>query len=1008
MAIRRCLRISIRSLMASACCWLSAADTSLFGEDFDSVVAPVLAEHCLECHGQTDPEGALDLTRIESTMRGGNSGVVIVRGKSAESLLWQRIVDDEMPPKHPLNDHDKQIIRSWIDSGAEWGTSPIDPFAITTDRRAGYSWWSLQPLNNATPPDNQDSDWIRNDVDRFVLAKLESSQLPPSPDASPRALVRRLFFDLIGLPPSPEIVAKFVADPSDGAWEQLVDDLLASQHYGERWGRHWLDVVRFGESDGFERNKPRLNAWPYRDWVIDAFNSDMPYDEFVKRQLIGDQLTGGIDGAASTGFWVAGVHNTVVGGSKRMKILARQDEVEEVLATVGQTFLGLTVNCARCHDHKFDPISQKEFYQLASSISGLGYGEQTEQSPQDTILLREMDAKLTELRKQLSEVDRRAREKVIAARRTGSFDPPEPPEAYARWEFDIDLMDSIGTLDGQAQGEAHVDDGALILDGSSYVSTSPLPKDIAEKTLEVWVQLDNLTQRGGGTITLETRNGVIFDSIVFGELTPQHWLPGSNNHIRSKSLKGPEENQAIKKPIHVAMVYQKDGTIIAYREGVPYGHSVRKAAPQKYSAGDAEILFGLRHRPKGGNRFLTGRIHKAALYDRALSPAEVAASAGNAIDYVSEQEIVAALSKEELNRRETLKAEIKQQTVHQKRQARRANRKIYTLTPGTGEVTHVFRRGDPDNVGEQVAPGAIAALTGVNADFALPPDAPEADRRRHLASWIADASNPLFSRVIVNRIWHYHFGTGLVDTPNDFGFNGGRPSHPDLLEWLAVQLRDNGFRLKSLHRLLVTSSTYRQAAFPGDSNPTGSSIDASNRLLWRMTPRRLEAESLRDAMLSVAGKLNPQVGGSSFVDVSIVENNGTTYYEPITVDGDDVFRRTVYRFNPRGGRSALLDTFDCPDSANTTPRRAVTTTPLQALSLLNNSFVLQMSDYFAERIRSDVGETVSDQVDRAWQLGFMRDPTPDEQQLAVALVTQHGLPALCRGLFNSTEFVLID
>lgn len=1008
MAIRHSTQVSTLPIRIIVCCFFSTADSNLSGADFDSVVAPVLAEHCLECHGQSDPEGGLNLTGVESTMQGGDSGTIITKGDSANSLLWQRVQDDEMPPNHPLGDDDKRIIRDWIDSGAEWGISPIDPFAITTKHRAGYSWWSLQSLHATEPPSDQDDDWIRNDVDRFVIARLNSSELRPSPEASPRALVRRLYFDLTGLPPSPEVVAQFVNDPSDLAWEKLVDQLLASHHYGERWGRHWLDVVRFGESDGFERNKPRMNAWPYRDWVIEALNSDMPYDEFVKQQLIGDQTPGGIDGAASTGFWVAGVHNTVVGGSKRMKLLARQDEIEEVLATVGQTFLGLTVNCARCHDHKFDPISQKEFYQLASSISGLGYGERTEQSPEDTILLKETDAQLTQLRKQLAEVDGQARQRVVASRRTGTFEALEPPAAFAKWEFDSDLTDSIGVLNGTTHGEARVSDGALILDGSSFVSTAPLPKDITEKTLEVWVQLDNLNQRGGGAITLETRNGVIFDSIVFGERTPQHWMPGSNNHVRSESFQGPAETQANKQPTHVATVYQADGTIIAYREGIAYGRPVRKAAIQKYSAGDAEVLFGLRHQPKGGNRFLSGRIHKAALYDRALSPAEVAASAGHAVDHVSEQELVAALHEPELARRKNLQARINKLSADRKLQAKRANRRIYTLTAGKGEATRVYLRGDPDNVGEQVSPAAIAAVAGVNADFKLPADAPEAERRKHLASWIANANNPLFSRVIANRIWHYHFGTGLVDTPNDFGFNGGRPSHPKLLEWLAVQLRDNGFRLKPLHRLLVTSSTYRQAAFSNDSDPAGRSVDATNRLLWRMTPRRLEAESLRDAMLLVAGKLNRQAGGSSFVDVSIVENNGTTYYEPISVDDEDVFRRTVYRFNPRGGRSALLDTFDCPDPANTAPRRAVTTTPLQALSLLNNSFVLQMSDYFAERIRSEAGENVSAQIARGWQLAFMRDPTPDEHQLATALVTQHGLAALCRGLFNSTEFVLID
>jgi len=485
-------------------------------------------------------------------------------------------------------------------------------------------------------------------------------------------------------------------------------------------------------------------------------------------------------------------------------------------------------------------------------------------------------------------------------------------------------------------------------------------------------------------------------------------MPGSNSFARTQSLDGPQETQANQQPVHFAMVYDADGTITGYRNGISYGHPVRKAALQKFTSGNTEILFGLRHRPKGGNRFLTGRIHKAALYDRALSAEDVAASAGNSAEYVSEQQITASLPENQRKHRAMLKAQIEETATARNRQAQRADQKIYTLTAGKGAITHILLRGDPDNVGDEVTPAAVAAVSGVEADFQLPSDAPESERRRHLSDWISAGTNPLFARVIANRIWHYHFGTGIVDTPNDFGFNGGRPSHPDLLEWLAIRLRDNGFRLKPLHRLLVTSSTYRQAAFSNEPNTAGIAIDAGNRLLWRVTPRRLEAESIRDAMLSVSGKLNPQQGGNSFIDVSIVENNGTTYYEPISVDGSDVFRRTVYRFNPRGGRSALLDTFDCPDPANTAPRRAVTTTPLQALSLLNNSFVLQMSDYFAERIRNDVGEAIAAQITRAWQLAVMRDPTTEEHRLSTTLVKQHGLPALCRGLFNSTEFVLID
>ncbi|MEO2031704.1 MAG: DUF1553 domain-containing protein [Planctomycetaceae bacterium] len=990
--------------------WLVSASLAIAQpSDFDDTVAPILAAHCLECHGGPEPKGGLDLSRAKSALEGGDSGAVIAINDSGASLLWERISRDEMPPKHQLSSAEKDVIRQWIDGGAEWGTSPIDPFAVTTSQRAGYDWWSLQPLAAPQSPDIDSRGWARNEIDAFVFRKLHEADLQPSSEANPRVLVRRLYFDLIGLPPTPETVAQFAADPSESAYQQLVNDLLASQHYGERWGRHWLDVVRFGESSGFERNEPRLHAWPYRDWVINALNSDLPYDDFVRMQLIGDQLVPGIEGAAATGFWVAGVHNTVVGGSKRMKLLARQDELEEVLATVGQTFLGLTVNCARCHDHKFDPIKQKEFYQLASAISGLGYGERTEQSAEATARLNEIHAQLSMVNEELATINNTARHEIISARGEGEVQEPDLPGAFARWEFDSDLKDSMGTLHGTAQGNAHIENGALVVDGTSFVVTTPVPEDVSEKTLEVWVQLDTLQQRGGGVMSIETPDGNVFDSIVFAEREQGRWMSGSNGFARTDSFHGQAETEVQQRPVHFAIVYKADGTILGYRDGVQYGQSVQKAPLQTYSAGNSEMIFGLRHKPAGGNRWLTGRIHRAALYDRALSAEEVAASSGNSAQYVTEQQITEWISENQLEIRTALIGRSKTLADQRDRQAQLASRKFYTLTPKEGAITHVLLRGDPENAGEQVSPAAVAAVAGVDSDFHLAPNAREDERRRQLAQWIADPANPLFSRVIVNRVWHYHFGTGLVDTPNDFGFNGGRPSHSQLLEWLAVWFRDNGFRLKDLHRLLVTSRTWRQAAFdPASTTPDGAAIDAGNRLLWRMAPRRLEAESIRDSMLSVAGKLNTQLGGNSFVDVSIVSNNGTTYYDPIDVDGDAFFRRTVYRFNPRGGRSALLDTFDCPDPANTAPRRAVTTTPLQALSLLNNSFVLQMSTYLAERVKNEVGSSISEQVSRAWQLAVARQPTVEEQKLSIELVSKHGLPALCRGLFNISEFVLVE
>ena len=697
--------------------------------DFDTEIAPLLASRCLGCHAGAEPKAGLDLSEHQAALHGGNSGRILVPGEPGQSRLWEMVSTDQMPPEHPLSVAEKKLLRQWIVVGVPWGATSVDPWRTTSESRAGYDWWALQPLEVPGPTRKPGGSWRRNGIDDFILEKLQRTGLGPSSQAEPRSLIRRLYFDLIGLPPTPDQVARFEKDPSDEAYLQMVNKLLDSPRYGERWGRHWLDVVRYGESNGFERNAPRRNFWYYRDWVIQALNEDMPYDEFVRMQLVGDLEKPGPQGIAAAGFLVAGIHNTIVGESVRMKKLARQDELEELVGTICQTFLGLTVNCARCHDHKFDPIQQVEYYRLAAAVAGVNHGERTER---------------------------------IADEQSGQ--PGADTEA------------------------------------SEQVMYAVTPTDIPEAT-----------------------------------------------------------------------------------------------------------------------KFLV--------------------------------------------------------------------------------------RGDIDREGEVVVPGGVAAVVGVDANFDLEANAPDSQRRRRLAAWITGENNGLFARVIVNRVWHYHFGNGLVDTPSDFGFNGGRPSHPELLEWLAIQLRASDLRLKPLHRLMVMSSTYRQAASP---NGVAQAIDANNRLLWRMSPRRLEAEVVRDSMLAVAGKLNLEMGGPGFEDVTATQNNGTTYYEPVDVDGDAWFRRTVYRFSPRGGRSALLDTFDCPDPSAAIPRRAVTTTPLQALSLLNNGFVLQMSHYFAERVTGG-GEGDTDlQVRQAWQLAIGREPNDYERQLSVELAKTHGLAVLCRGLFNANEFVIVD
>ncbi len=653
--------------------------------------------------------------------------------------------------------------------------------------------------------------WAINPIDRFVRAKLEANGLSPSPPADRRTLIRRVTFDLIGMPPMPADTDSFVSDPrpDDAAYAALVDRLLESPHYGERWARHWLDVIRFGESQGFERDKLRPNSWPFRDWVIEALNRDMPYDEFVRLQIAGDVMRPDDPAAViATGFLVAGAYDEVgqTQQSAAMKAVVRQDELEDLVGVTSQTFLGLTAHCARCHDHKFDPITQVDYYRFVAALDGVRHGERESSSgvaraeSQTTAANQHssrepVDARgserLAELKRQLIALDEPVRERVLAARKAEARPRPAPPQPIARWDFDDNLADSIGSLHGTAHGAARLEDGRLVLDGhDSFVATAPLANDLKEKTLEVWGSLASLDQRGGAAISVETLDGNTFDAIVFGEREAGQWMAGSNGFVRTQSFSGPREPVA-DKLMHVAIVYYADGTITGYRDGKLYGTAYRSAGLQSFSAAKAHVVFGLRHLPVGGNKLLAGAIDRAQLYDRALSADEIAASAGVLGDSVSEDAIIAELSPELRSRRNKLVLELSRLETAERL---RAGRVCYAVLPKQPEPTRVLDRGDTRRPKEVVAAGGIAACeanaASLKSDFGLPPDAPEAERRVKLAEWITDPRNPLTARVIANRLWHYHFGVGIVDTPNDFGWNGGRPSHAELLDWLAAELME--------------------------------------------------------------------------------------------------------------------------------------------------------------------------------------------------------------------------
>lgn len=856
--------------------------------------------------------------------------------------------------------------------------------------------WSLKPVKQPTIPENSGS----SPIDKFLLAKLQEKKLKFAKQADPRVQVRRVYFDLIGLPPPPDVVDAFAKNPSDAAYAKLVDGLLASPLYGERWARHWLDLVRYGESDGFERNAPRLQAWPYRDWVIQALNDDMPYDRFAKLQIAGDALEpNDLNGTKATGFLVAGIHNTVLGSNKTANDTARQDELEDIIATVGQTFLGLSVQCARCHDHKFDPITQTDYYRMAAALSGVYHGERSLAAKPTEARLKleaEINSKIKELDKKLTALDTAARQRLKVE--TTSL----PIKPTARWSFEQDANDSMSGLTATLRNGARIERGRLIVDGrGAFAVSSPLKNDLTAKTLEVWLQLQGLDQGGGGAMTVESSNGVIFDSVVFAERQRKKWVPGSNGFSRTRDINGSDETDSTGL-IHVAISYGNDGRVATYRNGVAYGESYSTDKPPSFKAGESRILFGMRH-TGGGNPYLRAEIEEARLYDHALNAAEVAASfsAGPNADAIPIDKLLSALSATERASHDTY---LKEKNDLQRRLPPPLTaEKIFAVIANKPGATHVLHRGNVENKKAEVAPGGVAAIPG-DVDFKINPNSGEGDRRVKLAEWIARSDNPLFSRAIVNRLWQYHFGTGLVETPSDFGNNGGKPSHPELLDYLAHELIRNQFQLKTIHKLIVTTQAYRQASTP---SPTAKPIDADNRLLWRKSPARLDAELVRDAMLEASGKLNRAAGGPGFADVRTYENSGTTFYEPLERSGPDYDRRTIYRFSPRGERSALLETFDCPDPSAQTPRRQVTTTPLQALALWNNALVLRLSRELEARVIAEHQSTES-RIERMYRLTLARSPSIEELQLASKLVEKHGLSALGRVLFNCNEFVVIE
>jgi hypothetical protein len=1003
--------------------WLSAGLLGVFctlphcltAAGFETEARAILERRCLICHGPQAKVSGLDLSSRESALRGGSKGPALKPGSPAESLLLNRVLRKEMPPTGPLPAPEAETLSRWIEAGAPWqGAIEI--------KRAGLDWWALQPLKvrEAPIPPGISAAWSRSSIDRWVYAKLRENGLEPSAAADRRTLIRRLYFDLTGLPPAPHEVEAFVSDDSAGAWERLIDRLLDSPHYGERWGRHWLDVVRFAESEGFERDWLRDHAWTYRDYVIRSFNQDKPYTLFAKEQIAGDVLQPVThDGIIATGLLALGPFDAVglTSAVPQERTAVREDQLEELLGVVGQTFLGLTMNCARCHDHKFDPIPQKDYYRLKSVFEGVWQPVQGEDLTADGRLMltpAELQARhermapiqgrIAKLEESLGALYREARPRALAA--SGFREAKDVPKPVAQWTFDADARDDFGALHATVTESAELADGRLRpVAGKDAVtiSTPPLPFDIRDKTLEAWVYVHKQPEKGATILRIRNRSGfrgAAYDGIRYAAGKQKQWENLSTVNFRTEDVAGPPEDTEEGQRIQIAIVYAPDDTIRLYRNGRLYGKpykpevSLSAGRVQTYVRGDAVIELS-------GSKEL--ELEEARVYNVPLTAAQIAASFEAGVAGLSRGALLRAMNAGE----QANLARFENELTEAKRELKALPQpdKVFAAEARQPEPTRLLVRGDVNRPGETVTPSAPSCIAGVSGDLRLPPDAPENERRRKLAEWIADARNPLFSRVMVNRIWYYHFGSGLVENPNDLGFNGGRPSHPELIDWLAGEFVRNNSSIKKLHKLILTSQVYQQSS---NFQSRAAEKDAENRLLWRYSPRRLEGEAIRDAMLAVSGKLNPKMYGPSFRPFQIIMNPGSYHsYEPVESEDPELQRRTVYRMNVNSGGNPMLDALDCPLPSVKTPKRNSTSTALQALSLMNNAFVQRQAKSLAERLTSEANDNPS-RIQRAFLLAFGRTPSTEELAASLSLIDQHGLETFCWGIFNTSEFAYVQ
>ncbi len=972
------------------------APAAAFGHDGHASARALLLARCVDCHGEDAQESNLRLDTRAAMLRGGDFGPAAVAGKAGASELIRRITttnpEQMMPPDgERLTAAEVAAVAAWIDAGLPWPGREEEPEPVRDPRLDHWAW---QPIERPSVPAavadftaRPGVETERNAIDFFIRKELAERGLAPAAAADRAALIRRLSFDLTGLPPTPEEIDTFVADTDPAAYEKLVDRLLASPRYGERWARHWLDIVHYGDTHGYDKDKPRPNAWPYRDYVVRAFNEDKPYARFIEEQVAGDILyPDTLDGQEAIGFIAAGPwdligHKEVPETKTDGKIARHLDRDDMVANTIG-TFSSVTIHCAQCHNHKFDPVTQDDYYSLQAVFAAL---DREDRPYHADPVVRAGHASVAQ-RKAALEKRKKELEAAIAKAagpRLAELDKAIAAKPAAK-------SGNPGDAFGYHSGVA-----------SSPDTPKWLQLDLGQETPLAEIVLcpcyDDFNNIGAGfgfprRYRVEVSNDPAFAAgvtVVAAHESADVPSPGTVPQRLATTAKA-----RYVRITATTLAPRKNDFIFALAEV-----RVKAADGKDVAAGSVVTSLDSIEAPPRWQRknVVDGQSPHVATDELAALKAEREALLAETRD----EKVVAELAE--------VKAGL--EAVEAERKQLPAMRTVYAATArqrgGKPRPIHVLSRGNVLSPTHEVGPGGLALVDALESRFDLPPGHAEGDRRVALARWLVDSKNPLTWRSIVNRVWHYHFGQGIVATPSDFGRMGSPPTHPELLDWLAAEFRDGGGSLKALHRLIVTSATYRQSAA---NVAEFAAIDSGNQFLWRQNRRKLEAEAVRDAVLAVAGTLDLTMGGPGWQDFKIEHPQHSPHYRYDLADPEDTstWRRGIYRFIVRSQTQPFMTVLDCADPSMRVEKRNQSISALQALALLNNGFMTTQARHFAARVEREAGGDAASQVEHAIRLALGRPATADERAALVSLTETHGLANTCRAILNLNEFSFVD